>query len=171
MIVTLCPQMASSPATLEPRAPQPTTATTTIFFFFLFFFQFPQFFTICLLIYCSHITTHFLALLSWQLILFSPGFIASNTEASISPCLVKLLWRYMLQPPAWWSCCQHWHCLNTSCWSQPPVPCLAFLPMLESLRCVKSRKQNISQNLWFYNFCPLTCSEKNNVWCIKIHTK
>ena len=46
IILTRWPQMASSPATLEPRAPQPTTATTTIvfyFFIFLLFFLFLSF--------------------------------------------------------------------------------------------------------------------------------
>ena len=229
IIMTLCPQMASSPATLEPRAPQPTTATTTIVFlssFYLLsnyttnachhnhcFWLFPLFssFTSYLLIIQLQSFHHPFTVLFFRanLFYFLPFFCILSqcfyfciqiTAAPTIPqnfsqikcisyfvnCLLSsswpLFWRIpkswqnldltwldlVVPGPSWylWSLCS-WCgiicynplpceagastglCLNTSCWSQPPVPCLAFLPMLESLRCVKSRKQNISQNLSF----------------------
>ena len=107
--MTLCPQMASSPATLEPRAPQPTTATTTIAFpfFFLSVIQLPIWLPPqpLFLVVSTIFQFHYLSV-DYPTTVISPPF--SRTLLSFNPLPCDAAVEIYVTIPALWSCCQHW---------------------------------------------------------------
>ena len=128
-VLTRWPQMASSPATLEPRAPQPTTATTTIVF-------------TSLLLYFSFFSSLFFHYI-YQTTIILPPFSLQSDQCHLHHSLTLFIWRLVLRNVL--------HPFLVKLvpglmpWYQlvPPLACLAFLPTSLAWASVASKAKYI----------------------------